>query len=149
VTATAPQTTKTSPPAHVSRAAPPRGRPTSRESRSWVEILQETAPLIDAPAFFGPPIIFVLGPWLLVAFLLIGPFMLMITVLLVLALAAGLLAACALVLASPFLLIRRRRARSVIAAQSRGGRRWFRTDRVGSGRPGPAPAYPIKDPSHA
>ncbi len=33
------------------------GRPT------WGELLAQTGPLIGAPAFFGPPVIYVLGPW--------------------------------------------------------------------------------------
>lgn len=74
---------------------------------SWAELLDERAAMLGAPAFFGPPIISVLGPWLLLVFLLIGPLALLITGLFVMAVAACLLAVLAAVIASPFLLIRR------------------------------------------
>jgi hypothetical protein len=70
------------------------------------QLLDERTAMIGAPAFFGPPIIFVLGPWLLVVFLLIGPLALLLTGLLVMAAAAGLLAVLAAVVASPYLLFR-------------------------------------------
>ena len=51
-------------------------------------------------------IIFVLGPWLLLVLLLAGPFALIVTLLLVQAVAAGVLAALVAVIASPYLLVR-------------------------------------------
>ena len=69
-------------------------------------LLDQTAPLLEAPAFFGPPIVFVLGPWLLLVLLLIGPFALICTALLVLAAAIGALALLMALLVSPYLLIR-------------------------------------------
>jgi hypothetical protein len=151
VTTTAPQPIDTRPRAAIARRIPPTRGAASRDRTSWIEIVQETAPILDAPAFFGPPIIFVLGPWLLVALLLIGAFTLMVTVLLVLALAASLLAVCAVVIASPFLLIRHCRARSVAHSKWPGARHRFRNHRVGSSRLGTAhaKAHPIKEPSHA
>ena len=68
-------------PASASPERPTRGAP-----------LHTAAPLIDAPAFFGPPIIYVLGPWLLLVLLLIGPFAAIFTVVLATAVVAGLLA---------------------------------------------------------
>jgi hypothetical protein len=62
--------------------------------------------MLGAPAFFGPPIISVLGPWLLLVFLLIGPLALLFTGLFVMTVAACLLAVLAAVIASPYLLIR-------------------------------------------
>ena len=70
------------------------------------ELFDQTAPILEAPAFFGPPIVFVLGPWLLLVLLLIGPFALMFTAMLVLAAAIGLLALLMALLVSPYLLIR-------------------------------------------
>ena len=84
------------------------GRPT------WGETLIETAPIVGAPAFFGPPVTFVLGPWLLMVLLLIGPFALLVTFLLVLALAVSLLAVFVAVIASPFLLVRHLHARGMV-----------------------------------
>ena len=74
------------------------------------ELFDQTAPMLEAPAFFGPPIVFVLGPWLLLILLLIGPFALMFTVLLVLAATIGLLALLMALLVSPYLLLRHLRA---------------------------------------
>jgi hypothetical protein len=87
----------------------------SPERLSWAERLGATVPLISAPAFFGPPVIFILGPWLLLVLLLIGPAALLITFVLVAAVAVGLLVALGAVIASPYLLVRHVRARHQIA----------------------------------
>jgi hypothetical protein len=87
----------------------------SPERLSWAERLGATVPLISAPAFFGPPVIFILGPWLLLVLLLIGPAALLITFVLVAAVAVGLLVALGAVIASPYLLVRHLRARHRIA----------------------------------
>ncbi len=106
------------------------GRPT------WGAAFAQTAPLISAPAFFGPPIIYVLGPWLLVVLLLIGPFALIFTLLLVTAAAAALLAVCVAVIASPYLLTRHLHAHGTARAKPRVPLHLFRNRRVGSGRLG-------------
>ena len=82
----APPQSATPPPIAAAAGSASPGRPT------WGAAFDRTAPLIGAPAFFGPPIIFVLGPWLLLVLLLIGPFALIFTLVLVTAAAAGLLA---------------------------------------------------------
>jgi hypothetical protein len=92
--------------------------------------------LIDAPAFYGPPVIFVLGPWLLLVLVLIGPFAAMVTVVLALAVAAGLLAALVAVIASPYLLIRHLRAHGVVHAKPRPPLHLLRNHRVSFGRLG-------------
>ncbi|MFL5862142.1 MAG: hypothetical protein ACJ780_15405 [Solirubrobacteraceae bacterium] len=96
----------------------------------------QTEPLIGAAAFFGPPIIYVLGPWLLLVLLLTGPFVLIFTLLLVTAAAACLLAVCVAVIASAYLLIRHLHAPGPVRAKLRGPLHLFRTHRVGSGRLG-------------
>lgn len=68
----------------------------------------DRATLIGAPAFDGPPITFLLGPWPLLVLLLIGPFALIVTIMVVLAVGAPVLAAVAAFVASPYLLIRHR-----------------------------------------
>jgi hypothetical protein len=73
---------------------------------TWADLFHERTPLLSAPAFFGPPVIFVLGPWLLLVLLLIGPVALLLTGLLLLVAAAGLLAVLAAAIASPYLVIR-------------------------------------------
>ena len=75
--------------------------------------------MIDAPAFFGPPVIFVLGPWLLLVLLLIGPFALIVTFVLGLAVAVGLLTVFLAVIASPYLLIRHLYAHATAHANPR------------------------------
>jgi hypothetical protein len=89
----------------------------------------ETVPLISAPVIFGPPALFLLGPWLLLVLLLIGPFALLVTFLLALWAVASVLTICVSVIASPYLLIRhlyahrkphgrlRRRRRNQISAE--------------------------------
>ena len=79
------------------------------------ERLGETVPLISAPAFFGPPVIFIFGPWLLLVLLLIPPAALLITLVVVSLLGAALLAALGALIASPYLLVRHLRARHRMA----------------------------------
>lgn len=101
---------------------------------TWSKVFAQTAPMIDAPAFYGPPIIFVLGPWLLLVLLLIGPFALIVTVLLVLATVASLLAICVAVIACPYLLIRHRHAHGTVHEKPGAYQHLFRKHRVDSGR---------------
>lgn len=92
--------------------------------------------MLGVPAFFGPPIIFVLGPWLLLVFLLIGPLALLLTGLLVMAVAACLLAVLGAVIASPYLLIRHIRAHGGLRVKPRASLNLLRTHRASSRRPG-------------
>ena len=108
----------------------------SAERSTWGDLFCTAAPLINAPAFYGPPVIFVLGPWLLLVLMLIGPFAAMVTVLLAMAVAAGLLAVLVAVIASPYLLIRHLHAHGMVHAKPRAPRHLFRNHRVGFGRLG-------------
>jgi hypothetical protein len=90
-----------------------RPRPASPKPPTWTETLTETAAEAGAPAFYGPPIGFLLGPWLLLVLLLIPPFAVVFTVGLVLAVGAALLAALIALLASPYLLVRHIRVHRV------------------------------------
>jgi hypothetical protein len=91
---------------------------TSDESRSdgcprrltWAEAAGATVPLISAPAYFGPPVAFLLGPWLLLVLLLVPPAAVLITLVLVVLLAAVLIAALGALIASPYLIMRHLRA---------------------------------------
>src|SRR3954447_26157060 len=78
----------------------------SPDPRRWRETLVESATVIGAPAFFGPPVSFLFFPWLLLVLFLIPPFAVAFTVVLVLAVAAGLVAALGALIASPYLLVR-------------------------------------------
>jgi hypothetical protein len=94
-------------------------RPFTSGHPTLADRLVETVPLISAPAFFGPPVIFVFGPWLLLVLLMIGPVALLITFVILAALAVGLLAALGALIASPFLLMRHLRARHQSAPAAR------------------------------
>jgi hypothetical protein len=106
------------PPAALGRAASPdeAGHNASlSEHRTFGEMLAEIIPLIGAVAGYGPPIISLAGPWLLLAVMLSGPFaFLLVLVLAMLVAAAVLVALTAAFLAAPYLLtrgVRRYRAR--------------------------------------
>lgn len=89
-------------------------RPSTSERPTLGETLQAVVPLIGAPAFFGPPVIFVLGPWLVLVLMLIGPVALLITLVLVAIAAASLLVALVALIASPYLLVHHLRARHAV-----------------------------------
>jgi hypothetical protein len=86
-------------------------RPLTHARPTAAESFDEAAALIGAPLIYGPPIIFVLGPWLLLVLLLIPPAAFLITLVLVAAVAAGLLVAVSAVVVSPYLLVRHMFAR--------------------------------------
>lgn len=97
-------------------------------------LFDQVAPFFEAPAYFGPPIIFVLGPWLLLVLLLLGPCAALLMVLLVLALVAAMVAALAVAIASPFLLVRRLRAPRTVHRKPFATHRPFQKLRVSLGR---------------
>ena len=98
------------------RAADLRDRPSVSPSLPTLgERLGEAVPLIDAPAFFGPPVIFLLGPWMLLVLLLIPPAAVLITLMVIMLLGAGLLVTLGALIASPYLLVRHVRARHRVA----------------------------------
>jgi hypothetical protein len=70
------------------------------------ELLQRVVPGIFFVPLAGPPVILLLGPWLLLVLLIIPPAAALITLGLVLAVAAGVLVALAALIASPYLLVR-------------------------------------------
>jgi hypothetical protein len=116
---------------------PPDGSPAHRPP-SRTEGIDGFAPLVFAPAFYGPAAIFVLGPWLLLVLLLIGPAALLITFVLVVLVVAGLLVAVGALLASPYLLVRHLRARRAITPGTK--------DRAPV--PQAQPAARLKQPAH-
>jgi hypothetical protein len=131
---TTPHLTHAPPESAAPRPVAPRGRRSASPDRpTLAEGLGETAPLIDAPAFYGPPISFLLGPWLLLVLVLIGPFGLIFTVLVALAVV---LAVPAAVVASPYLLIRHLHRHGTAHATPRPPRDLFHKRRIGSGRLG-------------
>jgi hypothetical protein len=70
------------------------------------EMLDETLPLVGAVPVYGPPVILLAGPWLLLVLALAGPFALLLTFVALLATAAVLLALIGAILAAPYVLAR-------------------------------------------
>jgi hypothetical protein len=75
------------------------------------ELLSETVPLAGAIAWFGPPVVSLAGPWLLLVLALAGPFALVFTFVAVLVAVALLVLLAGTILASPYLLVRHLRCR--------------------------------------
>ena len=75
------------------------------------QIIEGVEPLATAPAFFGPPVLFLLSPWLLLVLLLIGPAALLITFVLAFVVMAVAVVALAALLASPYLVVHHLRSR--------------------------------------
>ena len=92
--------------------------PAASERRTFGELLGELIPLIDAIAGYGPPVIFLAGPWLLLGLMLSGPFAFLVILAVFMAAAATVVVALsAAILALPYLLVERlRRHRAPHAA---------------------------------
>jgi hypothetical protein len=76
------------------------------------EMLAEIIPLIDAPAGYGPPVIFLAGPWLLLGLMLSGPFAVLVILVVFMVVSATVVVALTVaILVVPYLLMRRLRAR--------------------------------------
>ena len=73
-------------------------------------MLDETADLICTMLLYGPPVLFFAAPWLLLGLLLMGPFAVVVTLVVALLAAAALVVGIGAILATPFLMVRGRRA---------------------------------------
>ena len=73
------------------------------------DMLDEILPLVGAVPAYGPPIVVLVGPLLLLCLMLAGPFALLVTVVVLLAAAAAVVALIGAMLAAPYLLARRLR----------------------------------------
>ena len=96
-------------------------RPSASENRTFGEMLAELIPLIDAVPGEGPPVIVLVGPWLLLVLMLCGPFAFLLILVVCMIVAATVLAFAVTLLAAPFLLVRRlrrHRARSALSGQA-------------------------------
>ena len=134
---TTPQLTHAPPESAAPHPIAPRRGAASPDHPTLGDLFYEGAAVIGAPAFYGPPITFLLGPWLLLVLLLIGPFALILTILVVLAVGAGLLAVVAAVIASPYLLIHHLHEHSKVHPKPQATRHLFHKHRVGSSRLSP------------
>jgi hypothetical protein len=85
------------------------------ERPTFREMLAEIVPLIGVIPGYGPPAVFVLGPWLFLGLVVAGPLAWLFALVVVIIVAATVLAAvAAAMLTAPYLLVRhlrRRRAR--------------------------------------
>jgi hypothetical protein len=90
-------------PRAASSGARPDARPSASDAPTVGEVLGEIIPVVGVVAGAGPPVVFVLGPWLLLALMLAGPFAVLVTLVVAMLVAAGLAAA---IVAVPYLLIR-------------------------------------------
>lgn len=88
--------------------------PAASERRTFGEMFGELIPLIDAIAGYGPPVIFLAGPWLILGLMLSGPFAFLVILVVFMVVAATVVfALSAAIVAVPYLLahrLRRRRA---------------------------------------
>ena len=75
------------------------------------ELLEDTLPIIDTVYVAGPPVLLVWAGMVLLALMLAGPFALLATVVVALAVAIALVGLAGAIVASPFLLFRHVRAR--------------------------------------
>ena len=72
------------------------------------DTLNELLQLLDVVVVAGPPASFILVPWLLLVLVLVGPFLLLLTMAAITLLVVLLVGLIAAVLATPYLLVRRR-----------------------------------------
>ena len=93
--------------------------PAASASLTLRETIDETLPLIGANALYGPPVVLMAVPGLLLAMILAGPFALVFTVVVLLVVAAGLLGLIGALLAAPYLLVRRLHGRAARPAPTR------------------------------
>ena len=100
--------------------------------KTWGDVLDETAST-GTPTLYGPPIALLLGPWLFLVLLAIGPFAVVFTLLAAVAVAAFLLAAVVAVIASPYLLVRHLHGQRTTHLKPHAYRHLFRKHRVVSG----------------
>ena len=83
---------------------------TQNASPTFADLVDDTADLICCMAFYGPPVVFILAPWLLLGLVLIGPFAVVLLLIVALLAAAALVVGIGAILMTPFLMLRRRRA---------------------------------------
>lgn len=89
--------------------------PTHTASPTAAGMLGETVSLICFVALYGPPVVFLAAPWLLLGLILSGPFALVLTLVVTLLAATALVGGIGAILATPYLIIRKRAAHASIA----------------------------------
>jgi hypothetical protein len=92
--------------AEPSRDARADAHPSSSRSSTRGEILREIVPLVGVVVVAGPPVVLLAGPLALLALMVAGPFVLVLTLVAVLIGSWALVALIGAILASPYLLVR-------------------------------------------
>jgi hypothetical protein len=92
--------------------------PPSSEHPARDELLGEIVPVIGVVAVAGPPVVLLAGPLVLLALMVAGPFVLVLTLVAVLIGSTALVALIGAILASPYLLVRHLRERRAGAQSS-------------------------------
>jgi hypothetical protein len=72
-------------------------------------MLGEAVSLLCFMAFYGPPVVFLMAPWLVLALMLSGPFAVVLTLVATLLVAGVLVIGIGMLFATPLLMIRGRR----------------------------------------
>ena len=88
--------------------------------RTIGDMLGETTSLLCAVAFYGPPVAFLVAPWLLLGLMLIGPFTLILTLVAALLAAVAALALTGALLVTPVVLLRRALTQPQLAPMGNG-----------------------------
>jgi hypothetical protein len=104
--------------AEPSRDARADGHPSSSDQPTRGEMLAEIIPLVGVVVVAGPPVVLLAGPLVLFALLLVGPFVLVLTLVALLIGSTILVALIGAILASPYLLVRHLRERRAAAHSS-------------------------------
>jgi hypothetical protein len=100
---------------------PPAASTVASDDRTFGEMLAETIPLVGAIAGYGPPVIFLAGPWLFLGLMLAAPFAVLVTLIAFMVAAATVLVALtAVIVGVPYLLVRRLRSYRERRASSTG-----------------------------
>jgi hypothetical protein len=109
MTTTEPLTPLPSPPSATApwSDAPSDAPLTPTERPTFGEILDDVLPVIGVICVAGPPVVFLAGPWLLLALMLSGPFALVVAFVAVGLAAIALLVTLAAICAAPYVLVRR------------------------------------------
>jgi hypothetical protein len=80
--------------------------PAASAEPTFGELIGETLPLVAALPLYGPPVVLLAGPWLLLVLMLAAPFAVLFTFVVLLGAAAAVLGLIGAILAAPYLLVR-------------------------------------------
>jgi hypothetical protein len=86
--------------------SPPEPWSDARPAPTFGEMVDESLPLVGIVPGYGPPVVLLAGPWLLLALMLAGPFALLVTLVVLLAAAAAVVGLIGAILAVPYVLFR-------------------------------------------